>query len=74
MIGMRLSAAPCPWCGAETGSKVPADVAMLHDPKLGFFAFREKTPDGGVPWPRDLSDTPDEVTVRHMTGNVCCDC
>ncbi len=45
---------------------------MLHDRKAGILAFREKLPDGRVPWPRELSDAPDRITVHHMADNSCC--
>jgi hypothetical protein len=72
IVAIQTSAAACPWCGAEVGKKVPKNVLMFHDPNAGLVAFREKTPDGCVPWPRELSDVPDSVIVRHMADGSCC--
>jgi hypothetical protein len=71
-VALQTSAAPCPWCGAAAGRKVPKNVAMLHDPNAGIFAFRQKLPDGRVPWPSELSDASDTIIVRHMADNSCC--
>jgi hypothetical protein len=56
----------------KTAKKVPQDVAMLRDRDIDIFAFREKLPDGRVPWPSDLLDAPDRIILRHMADSSCC--
>ena len=73
VVALRASQAPCPWCGGETGRHtVPATEPMLYDPKAGVAAFREKNPDGTIPWCSQLANTLGEVTARHMGDNSCC--
>jgi len=72
VVAMRTAAAPCPWCGAEDGKKVPQDVVMLQDRNADVMAFREKLSDGRVPWPSALRDAPDRVVLHHMADNSCC--
>jgi hypothetical protein len=81
-FAMAASAAPCPWCGGETGSHtVPPEVNMTcgTDPDQPM-AFRAFLPGRLVPWPEDRSNAPwldryddGPVIVRHMTGDVCCE-
>ncbi|GAN81869.1 hypothetical protein SAMN02746095_02239 [Acidocella aminolytica 101 = DSM 11237] len=71
-IAGRVSKAPCPWCGAEDGNKLPQSVPVLHDPKAGVLAFRELLPDGRVPWPSELADSGGRVALRHRADNGCC--
>jgi hypothetical protein len=71
-IAVRAAPSPCPWCGAENGRKVPQDVAMIGDPRAGVMAFREIMPDGHAPWPSEVPDGPDQVTVHHLPGGICC--
>jgi hypothetical protein len=71
-IAVRTASSPCPWCGAENGKKVPQDVLMMRDSNIGIFSFREKLPDGRVPWPSDMPDAPDRIVIRHMADSSCC--
>jgi hypothetical protein len=65
------SAYPCPWCGGETSLKVPADAPFWRDPRNGVMGFREKLPDGRVPWPKDMKD-PGPVKTQHRADESCC--
>jgi hypothetical protein len=55
------------------GNKVPQDVPVFYDPNAGVMAFRERIPDGRVPWPREIRATSDEIIVHHRADNSCCD-
>jgi hypothetical protein len=68
---IRTSVAPCPWCGGETGQKVPADIPILRIREAGVMAFREKMPDGTPPWPHDVS-VPETVSLHHAADESCC--
>ena len=72
VVAFRTGASPCPWCGAEDGNKVPQDVAMMRDSRMGIYAFREKLPDGRVPWPSDMPNASGRVILRHSADNSCC--
>ena len=72
VVAMRTASWPCPWCGGENGRKVPQDVAMMRDRNIGVMAFREKLPDGRIPWPSELREDPDGVILHHMADNSCC--
>ncbi len=67
---VQTSAAPCPWCGAETGQKVPQDVEVLGSPHGGVLAFRKVPPDGRVP---SLSKQRGTAILRHLRDGSCCD-
>lgn len=45
---------------------------MMLDRTTGIVAFREKLPDGTIPWSSELSNTSNEVTIRHMGDKSCC--
>ncbi len=72
VVAFQTAASPCPGCGAEDGKKVPQHLAMLHDSRKGLYAFREKLPDGRVPWPNGMPDASGRVILRHMADNSCC--
>jgi hypothetical protein len=72
-VAFKTGAAPCPWCGAENGTKVPQNVAMMHDRRMGVYAFREKLPNGRVPWPSGVPHTAsDMIIVHHRADKSCC--
>lgn len=70
-VAMRVEAAPCPWCGAEDGRKVPAEMNLLHDRRLGVLTFRELE-NGQVPWPSDMSGPDGDIVLRHRADETCC--
>src|SRR5689334_21023023 len=66
---VRASTARCPWCGAETGQKVPQNVEVLGDPNGSVLAFRKMLPDGRVP---SLSKRPGKATLHHLEAVMNC--
>lgn len=70
VLAFRTGFAPCPWCGALDGKKVPDDMPLVHYNPGDIYVFREKQADGTVPWsgegPRG------EVILRHRADNSCC--
>jgi hypothetical protein len=71
-LAVRTAPWPCPWCGGESGEKVPQDVLMMQDRNVGVMAFRELLSGGRVPWPSDLPKQPDRILVYHLPDDSCC--
>ncbi len=73
ITGRFLAPYPCPYCGGEAGTPLPADANVLDMSRQtpGLYCFRTRNPDGTVP---AIGGEPgDRIGIRHMTGNICCD-